>query len=633
MSTPTQSRTEALPLAAAFAPATRQDWLRLVNKALAGARCEESLVSTTADGLEIKPLYTRADAVAGVQASAPGIPPFARGFHVAPRNNGWDIRQIHAEADPEAANGAILEDLAGGATSIALQIAAPGQFGLPYTGPEMGRALKGVDLASLPVALIAGEYTVDAAGSLMALWEARGVAREKRAGALGADPLGTLARTGALYHPLGRSLDIAGRLAVETRGMPNVTALLADGHVYHAAGASEAQELAFMLATFIAYLRTMDSAGMAPKEALPKVAIGLAADTDQFLTIAKLRAARRLIWRVADAAGAGQTAARVPLTAVTAWRVLAKRDPWVNLLRTTMACAAAAMGGADTIIALPHTWALGKPDRLARRISRNIHHVLIEEAGLGRVLDPAGGSWYVEQLTDQLARKAWTLLQQIESKGGMGAALESGFVQDEIAKVAEARAAAIATGALELIGVSAFPLLGDQGVKVEPHPDPLPANLNGARIRPLLLQRLAEPFERLRDAADAYARRTGAPPCVFVAPLGPAAEHDAHARWVESVFAAGGIAARAATSHASASEAAAAFARSGAKVACIAASDAALAGFAEAVATALRSAGAERIYMAARPGVPAPRGVDALLVPGQNMLAVLSELHRALGIQ
>ncbi|HXF53462.1 MAG TPA: methylmalonyl-CoA mutase subunit beta [Hyphomicrobiaceae bacterium] len=633
MGTPTQFRPEALPLAGAFAPATRQDWLRLVEKVLAGARFEDRLVSRTADGLAIEPLYTRADAVAGAQASAPGIPPFVRGFRGRPPEKGWDIRQIHAEPDPDVANRAILEDLAGGATSIALQIAAPGQFGLPYTGKEMARALEGVDLALVAVALIAGEYTVDAAGSLLALWEARGVANDKRVGALGADPLGTLARTGALYHPLGRSLDSAGRLAVDTKGMANVTALLADGHVYHAAGASEAQELACMLATLLAYLRAMDRAGMAPNEALPKVAVNLAADTDQFLTIAKLRAARRLIWRVAEAAGAGQAAARVPLTAVTAWRVLAKRDPWVNLLRTTMACAASAMGGADTIMALPHTWALGKPDGLARRITRNIHHVLIEEAGLGRVLDPAGGSWYVEQLTDQLARKAWTLLQKIESKGGMGAALESGYVQDEIAKVAEARAAAIAIGDLELIGVSAFPLLGDQGLKVAPHPDPLPADLNGCRIRPLLFQRLAEPFERLREAADAHAQRTGEPPRVFVACLGAAAEHDARARWVENMLAAGGIAASAATGHASAQQAAAAFARSGAKVACITGSDAALADLAEAVAMALKSAGAARVYMVGPFGVPAPAGIDALLVPGQNALARLGELHRDLGIQ
>jgi methylmalonyl-CoA mutase len=318
------------------------------------------------------------------------------------------------------------------------------------------------------------------------------------------------------------------------------------------------------------------------------------------------------------------------MTAVTAWRMLAKRDPWVNMLRTTMACAAGAMGGADAILVFPFTWALGRPDSLARRIARNTHLVLQEEAGLGRVLDPAGGSWYVEKLTDELAAKAWGLFQEIEAKGGMGPALSSGYIQDEIAKVAESRAREIATGQLELTGVSAFPLLGSDNISAEPHPLPLPADLNGAKVKPLRFERLAEPFERLRDAADAHTKRTGKAPRVFVASLGPQAEHGAQMTWVQNLLAAGGIGA-------STGEGGAAFTASGATVACIAGTDKSYAELAEATATALKGAGAERVYLAGRPGAMeaalTSAGVDGFLFPGQDAIAMLTELQTALGVQ
>lgn len=625
-------RDESLTLAGGFPSAAREDWLRLVDKVLRGATFDQRLVSRTADGVEIQPLYARSDALPGSAQAVPGAPPFTRGSRSALASDGWDIRQLHAEPDPVKANATILDDLAGGATSIALQVAAPGQFGVPYTGQEMARALEGVDLGGVPVALAAGEYTVDAAGSLIALWHAQGIADDRRAGALGSDPLGTLARTGALYHPIDRSLEIAAQLAADSMSMAKVTALLADGHVYHAAGASEAQELASMLATLVAYLRAMENAGIAVDAALPKIAVGLAADTDQFLTIAKLRAARRLIWRVADAAGSGESAAGVHMTAVSAWRMLSRRDPWVNMLRTTMACAAGAMGGADAIVLFPYTWALGKPDGLARRIARNTHHVLMQESGLGRVLDPAGGSWYVERLADGLAQKAWVLFQEIEAKGGMGAALASGFVQDRIAEVAAARRRQVATAELELTGVSAFPLLGDDGVgTVEPHPDPLDADLTGARVRRLAFHRLAEPFERLRDSADLHARHSGKPLRVFLAPLGPQAEHGARINWVQNLLAAGGIETVAGDGYTNSADAGAAFAASGCSMACITGSDASYGELGEATAMALRSAGAAQVYLAGRPAESEAAlrsaGIDGFLAAGQDAVAVLTELH------
>ena len=174
---------------------------------------------------------------------------------------------------------------------------------------------------------------------------------------------------------------------------------------------------------------------------------------------------------------------------------------------------------------LPFTWALGKPDAFARRIARNTHLVLQEESSLGRVFDPAHGAWFIEKITDELAQKSWALFQDIEAKGGMGAALESGFIQGEIARTAEARARGIATGHQELTGVSAFPRLADDGVKVAPHPPAEPVVKGGTSVAPLAPRRLAEPFEQLRDAADAHLASTGKRPQVFLACLGDLAAY------------------------------------------------------------------------------------------------------------
>ena len=486
-----------LTLAPEFEPASREQWLALVGKVLKGGDFEKRLVSRTADGLAIQPLYTRTESQAG--ALAQGRAGQLRGT--------WDVRQRVVEPDPKAANAAILEDLTGGVTSILLQIDAPGQGGLADDAETLAAALNGVLLDGCAIALDARENALDAAGSLIQIWRDKGIAETARQGAINYDPLGVLAKTGTLYYPAARSCEIAAKLAVDCAGMPNVTALLADGRPYHEAGASEAQELAAMLATLVAYLRACEAAGLAPGAALGRIAVGLAADADLFLTIAKLRAARRLLARVADACGAGAAAGSPQIAATTSERMMARRDPWVNLLRTTAACAGAAFAGADAITVLPFTWALGRPDAFARRIARNTHLVLQEESSAARVTDPAHGSWYVETLTAEVARKAWAMFQEIEAKGGMARALEAGFIQDQIARVAEARARDITHGRVELTGVSAFPLLGDDGVKFAPHPPADPVVKGGTSVVPLAPRRLAAPFEALRDKADALSGR------------------------------------------------------------------------------------------------------------------------------
>jgi methylmalonyl-CoA mutase len=624
-----------LNLARGFAPANYDMWRQLVEKALKGADFDRRLVARTADGLAIKPLYARADALPRAQASVAGAAPFTRGTAGKSDGLGWQIHQRVTEPDPAAANRVILEELEGGANGVVLQIAGPGQFGAKIaSASDMAAALNGVYLDYAPVQLAGGIEGLSAArhflGALAKLKAKPGTAASR----LNVDPVGALARFGTAGAPLQQALAETVALTGTARASEaRLSTVLVDATVPHEAGASEAQELAFLSAALVAYLRAFEAAGIAAADALPSIAFTLSVDTDLFLNAAKLRAARTIIARIAEASNA--SAAAMHITAVTSERMMAKRDPWTNMLRTTAACAGAAFGGASAVTVLPYTWALGEPDRFARRIARNTQLVLQEESSLGRVVDPAGGSWYVESLTEELVKTAWGLFQEIERKGGIAEALSSGAFQDEIARVAEARMKAVAAGRAELTGVSVFPFLGEDGVKVAPHPATTP--LTGERLsRPLTPHRLAEPFEDLRDAADAHLAKTGKRPRVFLASLGEIVEHNSRSTWVWNFLAAGGIEGLTGDGYKDAAAAAAAFKASGASVACLCSSDAIYAREAKAAAKALKAAGASRVLMAGRPGDDEAglraSGVDGFLSAGRDAIAALKDLHKALGV-
>lgn len=618
-------------LATDFPQATRQEWLKLVDKAIKGGDFEKRLVSRTADGLRIEPIYTRSEEIAGSDAALPGRAPLTRGTDAAVRDLGWQIHQLNATAEPSAANAQILEELEGGVHGIVLQIESPGQFGIRVKDAnDFATVLSGTYLDLAPVQLKIALGAPALARQFLAALPLIGAKPGKTRAFLNFDCIGKYARFGGLARSLDDATAEVMAVAAEARkAEPHIRTVRVDATVYHEAGATEAQELAALAATLVAYLKRFEATGIAPSEALAQMSFALAADTDQFLTMAKLRAARRMIWRIAEASGAGEAAGQLHITAITSERMMAKRDPWTNLLRLTVACTGAALGGAHAITVLPYTWPLGATDKFARRIARNIQMVLQEESSLGRVLDPAGGSWYMENLTDDLAKKAWQLFQAIEAKGGIVAALQAGSVQDDIAAVAAARSKAIATGRTALTGVSAFPLLGDDGVKVASHP-PAPAISVKAEVKPLTPHRLAEPFEALRDAADA----AGHKPEVFLASLGAVVDHTLRTTWIKNYLAAGGIGSLISDGYKSADEAAAAFKASGAKAACICSSDALYGEHAVATAKALKAAGAEPVLLAGKPGdleaSLKAAGVDGFLAVGNDAVAVLKELQRQL---
>ncbi|MFI7325558.1 methylmalonyl-CoA mutase family protein [Streptomyces rubiginosohelvolus] len=613
---------DGLSPTAAFPDPSHDQWQSLVEgvlrksgKEVSGSAAEEALSTTLEDGLTTRPLYTASDE--SPDTGFPGFAPFTRGSRAEGNAaGGWDVRQRHALTDPARLNEALLGDLENGVTSLWLTVGGPA--GVPVDG--LARALEGVYLDLAPVALDAPADLDAAATELLRLYEERGVARSEARGTLGADPLGHEARTG-VEADLAPAVRWAQRCAAE---YPGLRAIVVDGLPYHEAGGSAGEELGLSLATGVAYLRALTAAGMSVEAACGQLEFRYAATADQFLTIAKLRAARRLWARVAETSGAPAAGAQRQ-HAVTSPVMMTRRDPWVNMLRTTLATLGAGVGGADSVTVLPFDHALGLPDAFARRIARNTSTILMEESHLARVIDPAGGSWYVERLTDELAAAAWAFFQETERAGGLPAALRSGTVAERLAATWAARSAKLARRKEPITGVSEFPMPGERPVEREPAPDPY-AGARGGLPR----VRRDEAFEALRARSDAHLAAAGSRPKVFVAALGPAAAHTARVSFAVNLFGAGGIEAVHDPVSVDSDTAAGALAASGASVAVLCSSDALYAEQAEQVAGVLKSAGAAQVFLAGRPGEYAD--VDAYVFAGCDAVAVLTSVLDRMGV-
>lgn len=479
-------------------------------------------------GFVIQALYTALDALP--ERPLPGRWPFVRGADaLRDVNTGWKVAEVfpaNGQATTAATNGAVLLALAEGVSALALRVGADA---VPVA--ELSRVFDDVYLELVPVLLTgagAGDYSA-AADAVVALID--GIDAANRANLsvdLGADPL-TAPLSGRPAPPVGEVTAVASRVA----GYQGVRAITVDGPAFHNLGASAAWELAGSLAAAVAYLRLLGEAGLPVAEAVQQISFRFAADDDQFMTIAKMRAARQLWARVAEVAGEPDRGAAV-IHAETSLPMMTQRDPWVNMLRTTLAAFGAGVGGADTVLVWPFDAAIpgGFPDTAAgfsRRIARNTQLLLLEESHLGQVLDPAGGSWFVEELTEQLAQQAWRHFQAIESRVARGGFVEArDYIVEQIGETGARRAADVAHRRTAITGVNEYPNLAEP-----------PLSRSGDRA--VGLRRYAAEFEALRDRSDTHLADTGSRPQVLLLPLGPLAEHNIRTTFATNLLASGGI--------------------------------------------------------------------------------------------
>lgn len=448
--------TEAMtPLAEDFGAqgddATRARWMALVEKTLKGQSFDEALTVTTPDGLTIQPLYTARDGVA-----------VARDLRARDPDRPWDLRVRAAHPDPARVAKDILADLQNGAASVLLQIDPTGANGVAVGSAEdLSKALSGVLIDLAPVALDAGYLGPKAADWLGALAKAAPNAPL----AFHMDPLTAFATTGNSPGPIESHIfnaaTVGSRLA-ETYAKASL--FLATGRAAHEAGGSNIEELAVMTASALAYAKALVRSGLSMEDAFRRIVLGVSLDGEYFTGVAKVRAAKAIWARLTEACG---VTVAPTIEVRSSRRMLAKADAWTNLLRLTSAGFAGAVGGADTILLDAFTDAIGLPTAFARRQARNTQLVLMEESHLGRVADPAGGAWYLDSLTDQMARAAWGGFQAIEAAGGIVKALESGLVADAVAKTSASQEAAFADKSRKILGVTVFPNADDKTPEVE----------------------------------------------------------------------------------------------------------------------------------------------------------------------
>ena len=581
-----------------------------------GEHPEQRLDAPTYDGFSIRPLYSAFDELP--EPPLPGQWPFLRGGDaLRDVKSGWKVAEAFPlpGKPPDEANSALLNALGEGVSALLLRVGesgvAPGQ---------LETLLDGVYLSMAPVIIDAGADYTAAADAMLALVEQ--VDADQRATVsvdLGADPL-----TATLSDRDVPTVEDVVAVAKRVVGTPGVRAITVDGPAFHNLGATAAWELAATVAAAVAYLRVLTESGLSVSEALGQISFRLAADDDQFMTLAKMRAVRQLWARVADVAGDPDGGAAV-VHAETSLPMMTQRDPWVNMLRSTLAAFGAGVGGADTVlvyafdVSIPGGWP-GTATSFARRIARNTQLLLLEESHVGRVLDPAGGSWFVEDLTNQLAERAWEHFQSIESHGGFVDAHD--YLAGQIGDLAARRADDIAHRRMAITGINEFPNLGEA---------PLPQGDSLGRAG--VVVRYAAEFEALRDRSDVYLAEQDKRPQVLLLPVGPLAEHNIRTTFASNLLASGGIEA-VNPGTVDAEGVAKAVAEAGSlQVAVICGTDKRYADEVAAIVQAARDAGVERVYLAgpekavgdseARP--------DEFLTAKINAVETLSDLLTRLG--
>ena len=582
------------------------EWREVAVAALKGGTFEKRLITHTHEGIDLQPMYRAEDAAdLPHMGTMPGFAPYVRGTQtMGYKIDPWEVNQELAEASPESFNRALLSDLERGQTTVNMVLDTATLLGedadTPETGyvgkgglsisslTDLGKALDGVDLKQTPLFIQTGASGIPMAAMVLALVEKQSGSKEKLSGCIGSDPLGELASTGRLARTLSGAYDDMAQLtAWASANAPDLRTVLVRGHPYHDGGGSAVQELAFAIATGVEYLREMQTRGVAVDQAAPRVMFAFSLGSNFFMEVAKLRAARILWAKVVAAFDGSEDAQKMCIHARTSSWNKTLYDSNVNMLRSTTEAFSGVLGGCDSMHIGPMDEVARVPSDFTRRVARNAHTVLRDEAGLTRAIDPAGGSYYVENLTDTVARNSWDLFREVEKQGGMAKALQAGFPQGQVAGVSAERGKAYAQRRDIFVGTNMYPNAADTPLEVaeidhaalqqtraaelKAYRDAVDAQrckgaleklaaaapesrieaavnavsggatigdlcaalCTGEKMDPLInpvaIGRGAEAFEKLRRRSEAFAASTGGLPKVFLANMGPIPQHKARA--------------------------------------------------------------------------------------------------------
>ncbi|QRG70139.1 methylmalonyl-CoA mutase family protein [Brevibacillus choshinensis] len=696
-----------------FSVPTYDQWREAAEKTLKGASFDAKLLTKTYEGITLQPIYRQEDVVKLVHIHAePGCAPYLRGTNTAgsPEAQSWEVAQEILTADAAAFNEIARGDLERGQTMLNLvfdqatrsgrnpektALETVGDEGLSiFSLEDLATAFADINLEEVPVYAYAGPHNMPILSLLVAHLKAAGRDVSKLRGCVGADPFAALVTEGTLPGSKSAAFDgMAQATQWAAKHAPQLKTILVQGHPYHDAGAHSVQELAYALATGVEYVQAMLERGLSIEDIAPRMQFAFSVGSHVFMEIAKIRAARMLWAAIMDSYGGSEAAQKMTIHARTSAWTKTVLDPNVNMLRATTEAFSAVVAGVDSLHVSAFDEAIRPANEFSRRIARNTQIILEKEAHLAKVADPAGGSWYVEKLTDELAEKVWELFLQVEEQGGMRKALESGIPQSQIEEVAVKKAANVAQRKTRVVGTNMYAnaLEHPEAVSklaVEPETrlaaleaylakhdrnkvssmlealsveqdermeKAIQAVLAGATLgeltkvllpedqertcaKPLRRHRLAEPFETLRQRAVQYEAKTGHKPKVFLVNMGPVSKHKARADFAAEFFTVGGFEVLRSDPFASSDEAALAVIASKAPIAVICSDDGSYPEIVPALAQAIKRGNPEMTLLLA--GLPDEEqfasyknvGLDDCIHIRTNCYQVLRDLSERIGV-
>jgi methylmalonyl-CoA mutase len=615
-----------------FPPASYDEWKAAAEETLKGAPFEKSLFTRTFEGITLEPLYTPENTPRpGSADTFPGFEPMLRGASPAGYfSSPWVIAQESPADDPKLANGAILKELEKGATAITLRL-----DGCDWGVREAETLLGGANLAKYPFHIYAGASSLKTLKSFTEAASRLGFPASDLSGCIGADPFGAYLERGTLPRGIGELFDDSAS-AIRRAGeeYPKLRAVLLRGSVYHNGGANAVQEVAYVMACAIEFVRAMQNRGLDVEDFARSTRFEFSIGSNFFMEIAKIRAARVVWSRIAEAFSGDEDSRRAEIFGRTSHFTKTVYDPYVNLLRNATEAFSAVIGGVDGLTVCPFDEAVRPADEFARRVARNSQIMLQEEFHLLRPVDPAGGSWYVESLTDSLVQKIWNTIRDVESRGGMLACIGDGSVQSAVGKILEERFKRLALRSDRAVGINMYANTAET-----PLAKPAAANApDGTDVTPIAPHRWTEQFEEMRTRTEDYKARTGDNVRIFLANMGPVSQHKARADFITGFMEVANFEILNNDGFASPEECAAAAAESGADIAVICSTDAAYPELAPLVCRKIKEARSTmKVLLAGAPDAKFKQsyldaGVDDFISVRSDCLATLCDIQRWKGM-
>ncbi len=532
-----------------FAPVSTSEWEARIIEDLKGADYQKKLIWKTAEGFEAKPYYRDEDIQSlGFINSAPGEYPFVRGNNTG--SNDWQIRQDIETDDLEQANRLAIDAIHRGATGVGMVAEDLA------TEKDVEELLKGISPAEVAIHFGAAESYPALIKVIAAYVKSQKLPAEKLNGSFDFDPISYLLLNGEFWKSEKSDLsEVATMIKLSKELLPSMKVINVNGHYFNSAGATMVQELGFALASGAEYLALTTNAAITVDDAAQRMMFSFGVGSNYFMEIARLRAAR-LLWAKIVEQYKPQNEASMQMWIhcnTSAWNKTLF-DPYVNLLRTTTEAMSAIIGGTQSLSILPFDTFYKDPDEFSNRLARNQQIILKEEVYLDKVVDPAAGSYYIENLTQLIAEAAWKVFIQVEEKGGMIEAVKAGFVQELVEKSAGQRLDDIANRRIIQLGTNQHPnpaeqmlekihfaeedemmeeeLYADEETEVEEEDD----DDAPTTYKKLVLFGGSDAFDQLRLATEQHVAEGNKKPAVFLLNIGNLAMRKARAMFTTNFF-------------------------------------------------------------------------------------------------